>query len=371
MNIMFHQLNVSPHVAPLAESLASLGHRVVFVAYGKFSNERVRLGWRDETLKNCEYYYFSNKLDLERFLRTEAGPFEHICQGLRGNELVAYTQDFLRNQKLGFFVTSETVNLQSHLGLLKKVIYRHRIKKIGNSCKGVLAIGKSAPDFFSSIGCPPKKIYDFAYFVRDQNASAHLDRTSSQGINFLFVGQLVHRKGIDLLLLALRDFQGPYHLDIVGSGERQNELLDLANQLGVKNITYHGSAPIGMVHTFMEKADCLVLPSRFDGWGAVVSESIACGTPVICSSNCGVSGVINQFPGCYIFKSGDSDDLRQKMQLLSAQHRSAKERSGLIALGKCLTAQAGARYLERIIKHSNGDASRPVPPWFIDQKLRH
>ena len=32
------------------------------------------------------------------------------------------------------------------------------------------------------------------------------------------------------------------------------------------------------VYSIIRQSDCLVLPSRFDGWGAVVTESLMIGT---------------------------------------------------------------------------------------------
>ena len=167
MNVMFHQLNVSPHVAPLAEALASQGHRVVFVAYGEVTSDRVRLGWRNEITKGCEYRFILNEPELIDFLKVEATKFEHICQGFRANGLVSCVQEYCRKRGIGFFVTSEVVNDKGIFGFVKRYIYRRSIGGLEGSCKGVLAIGAQAPLFFEKMGVPIEKIYDFAYFVRD------------------------------------------------------------------------------------------------------------------------------------------------------------------------------------------------------------
>jgi glycosyltransferase involved in cell wall biosynthesis len=44
-----------------------------------------------------------------------------------------------------------------------------------------------------------------------------------------------------------------------------------------------------------------VLPSRFDGWGMLVNESLAVGTPVICTDACGAAAIVtNQQSGCVV-----------------------------------------------------------------------
>ena len=40
------------------------------------------------------------------------------------------------------------------------------------------------------------------------------------------------------------------------------------------------------------QADNLVLPSSHDGWGAVTTEALMVGTPVICSDTCGSSLIV-------------------------------------------------------------------------------
>lgn len=41
----------------------------------------------------------------------------------------------------------------------------------------------------------------------------------------------------------------------------------------------------------------MLLPSRFDSFGMVVAEAMACGTPAIVSENVGAKAIIEQFPG--------------------------------------------------------------------------
>jgi len=44
-----------------------------------------------------------------------------------------------------------------------------------------------------------------------------------------------------------------------------------------------------------------VLPSRFDGWGMLVNESLAVGTPVICTAACGAAAIVtDEQLGCVV-----------------------------------------------------------------------
>ena len=66
----------------------------------------------------------------------------------------------------------------------------------------------------------------------------------------------------------------------------------LAASLLPNRVQWFGKFPMSEVAKKMADADCLVLPSLHDGWGAVVSEALIAGTPVICSDACGSAGVV-------------------------------------------------------------------------------
>jgi len=51
------------------------------------------------------------------------------------------------------------------------------------------------------------------------------------------------------------------------------------------------------------------LPSRFDSFGMVVPEAMACGTPAIVSAQVGAKAMIEQFPGSGWIIEPDEDAL--------------------------------------------------------------
>jgi len=59
-------------------------------------------------------------------------------------------------------------------------------------------------------------------------------------------------------------------------------------------ISFRGTLPNDRLRSAIAAADCAVLPSRFDGWGMLVNESLAVGTPIICTTACGSASLLNQ-----------------------------------------------------------------------------
>jgi glycosyltransferase involved in cell wall biosynthesis len=116
----------------------------------------------------------------------------------------------------------------------------------------------------------------------------------------------------------------------------------------------------------MAQADCLVLPSRHDGWGAVASEALMAGTPAICSSRCGAADVVQASGVGGVFPVGDAEALAGCLQTAMERGRQMAEgRAELAKWAGCLGSAAGASYLSAILRHAQTGGERPVPPWQI------
>jgi glycosyltransferase involved in cell wall biosynthesis len=114
----------------------------------------------------------------------------------------------------------------------------------------------------------------------------------------------------------------------------------------------------------MAAADCLVLPSRHDGWGAVVSEALMAGTPAICSYACGAAGAVRSSGVGGVFATGDVAALTQLLARVIAEGaRSPEQRSQLVAWAHCLGTEAGASYLNAILAAAEGAGVVPTAPW--------
>ncbi len=109
----------------------------------------------------------------------------------------------------------------------------------------------------------------------------------------LFVGWLLPRKGLDFLLLALRELIADsttgdrIQLVIVGSGPGQDRIDRLARRLDImEHCHFVGTRPYSEMPTLFQSADVFVLPSiATETWqeqfGMSLMESMACGTPVV------------------------------------------------------------------------------------------
>lgn len=114
---------------------------------------------------------------------------------------------------------------------------------------------------------------------------------------FIFMGRLVHHKGVDLLLEAFtmlrKNNNTDWELHVIGNGEYEE---DLKGKKGIIHIPFLQPED---VPEELHKGGVFVLPSRYEAWGVVVHEAAAAGLPIITTSSCGSTPhlVFNNYNG--------------------------------------------------------------------------
>jgi glycosyltransferase involved in cell wall biosynthesis len=102
----------------------------------------------------------------------------------------------------------------------------------------------------------------------------------------LSVGRLTQQKDHATLIRAFAEISSetPARLLILGAGEKRMELDNLVRQLGLSDRVCFAGFQENPV-PFMRKAAALVLSSQYEGFGNVIVEALACGTPIV-STDC-------------------------------------------------------------------------------------
>jgi glycosyltransferase involved in cell wall biosynthesis len=106
-----------------------------------------------------------------------------------------------------------------------------------------------------------------------------------------------------------------WRLDIYGDGPLRSSLNHLVARSNLEDrVAFHGTVPNAALRLALATSDCAVVPSRFDGWGTLVNESMAIGTPVICTDRCGAAIIIENEQAGSVIAAGDAESLAQAMQ---------------------------------------------------------
>jgi glycosyltransferase involved in cell wall biosynthesis len=135
----------------------------------------------------------------------------------------------------------------------------------------------------------------------------------------LFVGRLVERKGVSVLLRAfarVRSRQSDVHLTIVGDGPLGEPLRAEAERLGVADgVEFTGFVPERALSAQFERCDTFVLPAVQDskgdveGLGVVLLEAMLHDRPVIASDSGGIGDIVIDGETGLLTDSGDIDSL--------------------------------------------------------------
>ena len=126
----------------------------------------------------------------------------------------------------------------------------------------------------------------------------------------LFVGNIIKRKNVDLLLEAKKQLNTKANLVVVGDGPLLEQLKAKAEKEyfdgNLENVYFTGSRTD--VEDIIPSCDLLVLPSFTESFGLVLIEALACGKPVIGSNVGGIKEIITDDVGLLI-DPNDSEDL--------------------------------------------------------------
>lgn len=153
-------------------------------------------------------------------------------------------------------------------------------------------------------------IVDTEYYNYVENSKAHSDK-----FVFLSVGTLIKRKGFDLLIKAFKNanFSSEVSLIIRGDGPEYDSLFSLVTELQLENrIQFVGKISRDEMKALFNGSSVYVQPSRFETFGVVFIEALACGLPVIATICGGPENFITPEDGILI-PTDDVDALTKSM----------------------------------------------------------
>ncbi|MBC7914990.1 MAG: glycosyltransferase family 4 protein [Pyrinomonadaceae bacterium] len=182
------------------------------------------------------------------------------------------------------------------------------------------------------------------------NTALFKDVQISQGENkFIFVGRLVHVKGIHYLMNAYKKYResvsNPWGLILCGKGELEHLCK------GQEGVEIHGFTQPSQLPQRLASAKCFILPSTFEPWGLVVHEAALAGLPIITSHKSGAStSYVRDGQNGYVVNP-DEDSLLRAMKLISgASDKKLAEMSQMSkSLGMMWTTEKWANYVHQYI----------------------
>lgn len=133
------------------------------------------------------------------------------------------------------------------------------------------------------------------------------------------VGRYVYQKGFDLLLQAWSQVEKSctgWELAIYGQGNRA-PYENLIKELGIDNNRCHLYGPTKNIKQEYLNSSIFVFSSRFEGFGMVLVEAMACGLPVVSfDCPCGPKDIISEGVDGLLIPNGNVSQLSDKLMWL-------------------------------------------------------
>ncbi|NCC08075.1 MAG: glycosyltransferase [Clostridia bacterium] len=120
--------------------------------------------------------------------------------------------------------------------------------------------------------------------IHKELARAQLN-IDSKAIVVLYVGQMIYRKGVDVLLNAACLLPKEYSFYLIG-GKPTEEYKELVKSNELTNIMFIDFMTKDQLKLYYQAADVFVLPTREDIWGLVINEALSYGLATVSTEGC-------------------------------------------------------------------------------------
>lgn len=191
--------------------------------------------------------------------------------------------------------------------------YMSKIKKEIHDTQYFLVPSKFVSDSFVFSGVDRNKINIIPYGINFCSNNIIKNKKNYNNINFLFVGQVIARKGVK------------YLLDAFSSIDNKDITLTIVGEIGInfkekiakeqlKNINFVGCVTHDKMKLIFEKADVFVFPSLIEGMTLAGLEAMACGLPIICTPNTGINDIVIEGENGFVIPCSNSEAIKEKIE---------------------------------------------------------
>lgn len=227
----------------------------------------------------------------------------------------------LKMRKIKFYLNCDG-------GVIKKeskIKYYFKNKIIG-SANYWLSSGKETNMYLKHYGAQEKGIYIYPFTSVKKNDILETPITKEKrkrikdSLNILdekiivFVGQMIHRKGIDLLIEVARNISSEIVIYIIG-GDTPSEYINQVKKYNLNNVKFFKFMDKKQLFKYYQVADLFLFLSREDIWGLVINEAMANGLPIISSNKC-IAGLELIKNNGYIVNLEDIDSISDTISRL-------------------------------------------------------
>jgi len=304
----------------LANHLAQLGHEVHFVARHRSEAEfhrsvKVHSVPPRRAVIPSKTSFFGNILSFLTTVRTlvrERFRFDLIhCHGalaaLLLSSLVGWRVPVL------YTVHDSSPWIASYPGVFESAFRKIAYLLVDVPClrkvKHIVAVSRPLVAEAARLGAPRSKVTLVPNGIRIPSEPR---RTTNNMIGTgLFVGQLVRRKRVDLIISAASKLADQkINFIIIGDGPEKESLVRLCERLELNDrVEFVGYVDDRALPKYYEAGSFFIFPSVAERFGLAVSEAMAYGLPVLASRLPVYDGILSHGENALLFETGSLDEI--------------------------------------------------------------
>lgn len=280
---------IATHSYNLAKELASRGHSVTIITYGKLgrsSNKSNKIKIREIPLINkFPLRGLSYSFGCLTTLLKIKGKVDLIhVHPIQAAGAVAVL--FKKLYNIPVITTSHGSDL---LKWSKYPFFRKLFSKIANSSNKLICVSNYLAKQAEKIGIEEDKIKVVQEGVEVPESIQKMDKVelkkklglSLKRKTILFVGSLREIKRPDILLEFAEKFDHGYDFILIGDGPLKGQLEESIKTKKIENVSLLGSKDHQTTLKYIRGADLLLIPSEYEGFGLVAIEASLLETPVV------------------------------------------------------------------------------------------
>jgi len=257
--------------------------------------------WVANNMTNCEVFHsFSSFGRVSHSAARERYGAMTVVE--RGSSHIIYQEQILREEYHLWGLTPPQFDRR----IIEKEVQEYA------ECDRVVIQSSFAERTFIKYGVSKDKLIKLPLGV-DLNRFYPVDKEDDV-FRVLYAGSMSIRKGSLYLLKAIEQLRLP-NFEFVFNGHVADEIKELVKAYS-NYIRFVGSRPFNQLYKLYSQASVFVLPTIEDGFAKVVTEAMACGVPVIATTNCGAEDVLTDGVEGFIVPIRDPMAIKEKIMVL-------------------------------------------------------
>lgn len=274
-----------------AQALARRGHDVAIAVMRSDGGKTVSCDVTREG--NFREYIFHHA--PMRFHLTYFRVVHYLCRFVRAefpegkpDVIHVHSAGYLKYARALRFLFGIPIVVTEHATMYERRLWSEkRLRRISrdlSASDAVIAVGPGLKKCIQPL-CPKKDVLVIPNMVSEAFFERRRETIPAKPFRFVSVAILNRKKGLDILLRSfakLMETHPDTTLTICGGGADAEELLTLAGQLNLADkVTFTGAVTREECARQLCRSHAFILPSRFETFGIVYIEAMACGLPVI------------------------------------------------------------------------------------------